>query len=203
MIRKNATWTVCLLAGAAILVGAISTAQAGVIVTNSNVDFSTAPTTVTLSGGLASYTFTYLGYDGSSYTVDSVATGGNALVNSSSFPGPGEQPIPFSAGTDIGNNGYTTFTAFPGGAGIAYSIADVFIGLFFTLNDGGHYGYAELAGPTLVRFAYESSPGTPITTGAAATPVPEPSTWAMMLSVLGIGGAVSLLRRRRASAPAA
>jgi hypothetical protein len=172
-------------------------ANAGVIITNENVDFSTSPFMVVLGGGLASYTFAYLGYDGSTYTVDSVATGGNALVNSSGFPGPGQQPIPFSGGTDIGNNGYDTFTAFPVGAGIAYSIADDFIGLFFTLNDGQHYGYAEVAGATLVRFAYETDIGTPITTGADATPVPEPSSWAIMASLLGIAGAASLYRRRR------
>lgn len=172
-------------------------ANAGVIITHQNVDFSASPFTVTLGGGLASYTFTYLGYDGSTYTVDSVSTGGNALVNSLGFPGPGQQPIPFSAGTDIGNNGYDIFTAFPMGAGIAYSIADDFIGLSFMLNDGQHYGYAEVAGPTLVRFAYESTPGTPIATGADATQVPEPSSWAMMAGMLGIAGAVSFYRRRR------
>jgi len=191
--RRSAPMAIAAVA----LLCTVSFAEAGVIITHQNVDFSASPFTVNLTGGLASYTFTYLGYDGSSYTVDSVSTGGNALVNSSGFPGPGQQPIPFSAGTDIGNNGYDVFTAFPMGAGIAYSIADDFIGLSFMLNDGQHYGYAEVAGPTLVRFAYESAVGTPITTGADATEVPEPSSWTLMVGVLGIAGSLLLYRRRR------
>lgn len=175
-------------------------ANAAPIFVSTNIDFSSAPATIALGGGAATYTFAYLGYDGSSYTVDSVMTGGTALVNSSGFPGPGQQPIPFELDSLIGNNGYDTFTAFPAAAGIAYSIATDFIGLKFTLADGDHFGFAEVLGPTLVGYAYDDVPNTPIATSdISAAPAPEPASIALLLGGLGLFAA-GVVKRRRGTA---
>jgi hypothetical protein len=181
---------------AAVVILAAPAAHAALVMNDLNADFSMSPVTIDLGGGLASYTFSYLGYDGSSYTVDAVSTGGTALVNSSGFPGPGQQPIPFEIDTAIGANGYDTFTAFSKPAGIAYSIAEDFIGLKFGLADGDHFGYAEVLGPTLVRYGYETIAGASAITGADATPVSEPGSLALALGGLAVLGGACLARRR-------
>lgn len=169
-------------------------AQAGLIVVSHRADFTSTPVTITLGApSRASYTFSYLGFnpDDPTYSVDAVATGGTATVNSSAFPGPGQQPIPFEIDALIGpGSGYPNFTQFPAPAPIAYSIAEDFIGLRFTLKDGTHYGYAEVDGPILVRYAYQTTPGAGIVTGQT---VPEPAS----LLLLVIGAACAMTSRRR------
>jgi len=70
-----------------------------------------------------------------------------------------------------------------------------FIGIGFELEDGWHYGYFDVimaaeAGGMLLGWAYNSIPNAPI----FASPVPEPSTWALL-----VGGGVLMvcLRRKR------
>jgi hypothetical protein len=94
---------------------------------------------------------------------------------------------------------------------IQYSAADDFIGLAVTLNDGVHYGYAEVDGPDLVSVGFESSADTTILTGATGTgtgialntggPVatPEPASLALLLGGVGM----VLVGRRRWSGRAA
>lgn len=58
-----------------------------------------------------------------------------------------------------------------------------FIGIGFELPDGWHYGYFDVhmaaeGGGWLYGWAYNSIPNTPI----LASPVPEPSTWALLVS---------------------
>ena len=158
-------------------------ADAANIVWYPGADFTDMPYTITFGGGAATYTFTYIN-DG--YTADAVTTGGDGLVNSSTFPGPGPQPIPFQLGALIGDNGYDMFTAFPSPAGIAYSIAEDSIGLKFQLADGIHYGYVTTLGPEVLQYGFNDTPGAPIATGAAATP--EPSTWGLLALGFGVIG---------------
>jgi hypothetical protein len=68
-----------------------------------------------------------------------------------------------------------------------------FIGIGFELEDGWHYGYFDVimaaeAGGMLLGWAYNSIPNTPL----FASPVPEPSTWALL-----VGGGVLMVWFRR------
>jgi hypothetical protein len=180
------------LAAALLSSVAVTAAEAMPIYVATNSDFSTTPATITLGPGDATYVFTYIATSPYDYTADSVSTGGTALVNSSGFPGPGQQPIPFQIDSLIGANGYDTFTAFPTGAGIDYSIANVFIGLKFTLSDGDHFGFAQLAGPTLIGYGYDDVPNTPIAAVDVNSAVPEPETLALFLAGLMLLAAMTM-----------
>jgi hypothetical protein len=69
-----------------------------------------------------------------------------------------------------------------------------FIGIGFELEDGWHYGYfdailAAEGGGVLLGWAYNSIPNAPI----IARPVPEPSTWALLVG----GGLVMVWFRQK------
>jgi len=69
-----------------------------------------------------------------------------------------------------------------------------FIGIGFELEDGWHYGYfdailAAEGGGVLLGWAYNSIPNAPI----IARPVPEPSSWALLVG----GGLVMVWFRRK------
>jgi hypothetical protein len=83
----------CLSAGLVAL--AAARCEAANVVVSPDADFSATPYTISFGGGAATFTFTYIN-DG--YTADAVSTGGNGLVNSSTFPGPGPQPIAYELG---------------------------------------------------------------------------------------------------------
>ena len=83
-------------------------AEAAIVLTRPDADFSAAPYTISFGAGAATYTFTDI-YDPSvdPLTVAAVSTGGDAMVNS--FLG---QPIAFQQGALIGATGYG-FSALP------------------------------------------------------------------------------------------
>jgi len=159
-------------------------AQAAVISTVPNAALSATPVSVTFGAGAATYAFTAVADTGNGPGA-AVATSGTAQV--SNFGGLSD----FAAGSSIDQTGEIyTFAAFPTATTIPFSAADDFIGLAFTLGDGPHFGYAEVAGPTLVSYAYESTPGATILTGATAA-VPEPATITLLaagLAGLAVGG---------------
>jgi hypothetical protein len=111
--------------------------------------------TISLRKGATTYTLFHLN-DG--YIADAVCPRGTGLVNPSTFPSLGPQPIPFQVGTLIGDNGYDMFTAFPSPAGNAYSIAEDSIGLKFQLSGGVHSWYVTTAGTRGDSLRYEDEP---------------------------------------------
>lgn len=83
-----------------------------------------------------------------------------------------------------------TLSEWPGSPG-----ARGFIGIRFELDDGFHYGYFDVimaaeTGGMLLGWAYNSTPNTPL----FASPVPEPSTWALLF---GGGIAIVWFKRKR------
>lgn len=196
------------LAGTAALalaaLGASPGAHAAVMSATPGAALSATPVAITL-GGAATYDFTAAGTGNGPGAA--VATGGTARV--ASLAG---GVTDFSAGAAIDQAGEIYgFSSFPTAGTIPNSAADDYIGLAFTLGDGVHYGYAEVAGARLVSYGYESAPGTGITAGATGggggaigggpNAVPEPSSMALlavsvaMLMVTATG----TRRRQRAS----
>lgn len=164
-------------------VGGIAGAHAAVMSAMPDTALSTTPVVITFGGGAADYDFTAAstGYGPGA----AVATSGTGLVSSL-----GGAVTDFAAGSTIDQTGELySFSSFPAASVIPFSAADDFIGLAFTLGNGVHYGYAEVDGPTLVSYGYDSTPGASILTGATAAAVPEPTTIALLaagLAVLGV-----------------
>lgn len=192
MSRRN-TWR----AGVAGLTLALLTsfsAQAAVISATYNTPLTSAPLSVSFNG-TGSFLFTSIatGYGPGAW----VATSGTAQVTTI---GTGVTDFFAGAAIDQTNEGYTFGSIAPPQM-IPYSAADDFIGLALTLGDGVHYGYAEVAGPSLVGVGFESVAGMSIaagdtglsSAGLSVTATPEPAS----LAVLATGLAVLTVRRRR------
>jgi hypothetical protein len=169
-----------------------------------NANFSSNPYTVNLFDG-SSYTFSALMLDPNDtiYRSAALATTGSATAYGGGFIGGGSDYTSYSAGSDTPRNNFggdfiTAATARP----IDYSLADTFVAIRFGSGTDLHYGYAEVAGNSLISFAYNDVAGGSIVSGetiAGALPaaVPEPASWAMFIGGFGlVGGAV---RRRKAS----
>lgn len=96
--------------------------------------------------------------------------------------------LPLRRPLAISGLGFLPFTKFGQGGG--------YVGIESTGPDGIHYGWLRiendnpqwLTGGRVTGYAYESTPGVPITVGA----IPETSTFWLFLAGLGVG-----LRRRR------
>ncbi len=175
------------LAAAALVLGCAGGARAAVISATPDAALTATPLSISF-GGTEAYAFT-------AATAASTGNGPGAAVATS---GTAEVSnllglTDFEAGATIDQTGEAyNFAAFPAATVIPNSPADDFIGLAFTLADGLHYGYAEVAGAELVSYGYQSTPGSSILTGATAT-VPEPATVAMLL--VGMMGVIGLRRR--------
>lgn len=183
MIARLAATAGTLVLGIAVAGGA----EAAVIQSSVNQALTATPLSVSFGGAAAGYGFTAVSTGNGPGAA--VQTSGNAQV-SSFFGGIAD----FSAGASIDQNGQLySFSAFSTAATIPNSPADDFIGLAFTLSDGLHYGYAEVAGATLVSYGYETTPDATILTGAATTAVPEPAS--MVVLMAGAFG-LAMMRQR-------
>ncbi|HET7315635.1 PEP-CTERM sorting domain-containing protein, partial [Salinisphaera sp.] len=178
---------------------ATGTATATAIKVTPNADL-TSPYRLTLGDNGPSYIFS------SRNTLFNkpigVTTQGSALIASLGEPfyDP-PQPSGYFPNQTFGPDDGLSYTGYNSRTGhISTSTADVYIGLKFLLDDGYHYGYAEVVGsdatganfrPRLLSYGYQTTAGTAITTGegSAAAPVPEPASWGMaLLALLLIGG---------------
>lgn len=193
------------------LFGSISTAQATILGSSPEIDFKDASTSFSI--GDATYN---LFNDSTRFDQVSISTEGSAQILLLGTP-PNVPNVPGSlrAGTSLPTRSTVlgprdfSFKSFETATSVASISGDVpFLGLKFSLDDGIHYGYAQLDNSnTLLSFAYNDAPGGSIDTGAAieapidgpngATPVPEPSSLGIIALALGlIGFGVAGTRRR-------
>ena len=170
-----------------------------------NADFSTSPYTVNLFDG-SSYVFSAIPLDGNDtkYRTAALATTGSATAYGGGFIGGGTDYTSYSAGSATPENNFGgDFITAPTARPIDYSLADAYVALRFGSGAQTFYGYAEVAGNTLLRFAYNDAAGGSLATGqsiTAALPssaVPEPATWGMFIVGFGFIGAAA--RRRKAT----
>ena len=176
---------------------AMTSVHATVISGTPNVYFSNSIYTLDLVGDAASYSFTQGAADGFGGFNAAVKTGGSALLGAnppifggapaSYFTGP---RAPFIDGSLAAFAAFDTFTTIP------FSSVDTYLALAFDLDDGRHYGYAEISGLQFISYGYESVAGQGIQAGAMASEpigVPEPGALAMLslgLLMIGVGTAV-------------
>jgi hypothetical protein len=191
MSARLGRWAGGLALSLAMAAGGDGIAEAAVVSAMPNATLSGTPVAVSFGSGMASYAFTSAstGFGPGA----AVATTGSAQV--SNLGGQAD----FGAGASIDQVGEPyNFTPVQTATTIPFSAADDFIGLAFTLGDGLHFGYAEVNGPVLVSYGYESTPGATILTGATGpAAVPEPGTASLLAACLAGLAAVVGCRRYR------
>lgn len=172
-------------------------ANAAIISGTPNASFETSDYTLSFGGGAATYTFSNTN---DFFNPVAVTTGGTATIASLGAPFY-NPPQPTSYFTDdrapfIDGSLLAQFLGYTSPATIPFSISDSFLALRFMLDDGLHYGYARVGGPTVFAFGYESEANAGIQAGAMAATVPEPANLALLsLGLFAMGGLA--VRRKR------
>lgn len=174
------------MAAAVPAVAAIKTVGLG------GVSYATTPYTYDFGGG-NSVTFSTTS---DFFNPASVSTGGTTQIGSLGPPfydPPQPTSYFFNRGGGFGpGREFPLFLSYASPAPVPFSIVEGLVGLRFDLGKGYQYGYADIAGSTLYGFRFETTPGASVPFGA----VPEPASWAMMITGFGIVGGGLRVRRR-------
>lgn len=176
------------LGGLAVAAVSQKPADAAVVSVVTKAGLSSVPFVASFGNGAGTLSFTAADAFGGPGAA--VSTGGTAQVTTIFG-----QVADYQIGTTFNSppDPLVSYAAFSTPSVVQYSAADDFIGFSYIGSDGIHYGYAELFGPTLAGYAYESAANTAIT----ANPVPEPASIALLLGGIGAAG---LVRRRKQGA---
>ena len=166
--------------------------SAGAAVVTVKVDANILTTPYTIDFGTGAVTFSTVNTGLFDPNPDGVQTTGTAQVFSVGAPFYSSN-TPTSFFTNRGgafgpgqNLGF--FASYAKPTAIPYSLSEGLVGLGYTLKDGFHYAYADLAGSELYGYRYNTTPNQGIPFGA----VPEPATWGLMF--VGLFGAGAMLR---------
>lgn len=175
--RLSKAVTGSLLATAAIC---SAPASAAVVLTPVNQNIQNQPFEFCVSGNC--FTFTAQGFTGFGEILG-ISTTGTAAV--SSFFGRPSVSFTNRGTVAFGPDQFGSFSSFPTTTFARFSNGENFLGLRVTAGGQDFFGFAFTTNQTLNGIGFETSPGTTITATrqfpAATAPVPEPSTWAMML----------------------
>lgn len=189
------------IAAATATIAILGTAShAGVVTVGTDADISREPFTIDLGAG-NTLTFSTVASDLFDFNPDGLQTGGSLQVISFGAPFYSmSTPTEFftNRGGAFGPADIEgSFASYSVPTAIPYSLSEGLVEFGFSLADGFHYGYADLAGPTLYGYRYNDTPD-----GALAlAPVPEPGTWTLMIAGLfGLGLMKRRLRGRSLSA---
>lgn len=183
----------CVASGLLLSTGlAVAPVQAAPVITTLNADLSTSPYTFSFLGG----SFTFTGTGGFPDYL-AVSTSGGAAVRT----------VFGSPSTDFTNRSTVVYDqnilggygSFPALTTIRFTNGENFLGLRVTSGGQDYYGFAFTTDNVLNSFGFETAANTAITatTDLAVAPVPEPASWAMMISGMALAGA--MMRRRRAA----
>jgi hypothetical protein len=180
-----------IIAAGAFAVLASVSSQAAVVSLASNINLTASPYTVNI-GSDASYTFSYAPNGNNTVAIAMSGTGevfGNGF-GSANAAAPLQFDVLVPDQLSLGE-----FFKQTGAQVIPFSIAQTQVALRFMTGGQTYYGYAQVAGSSLLQFAYNDTPLGSISTGQAPAAVPEPATWAMML--VGFGMLGGTLRRSK------
>jgi len=167
-----------------------SAANADPHIVNVGQSYMSTPVTFTLGDS----TFTFSG-TGDWFNPTAVQTSGTGEINTI-FGQPTTYFVDRGVVTFGASNQYAGFSS---PTTISYSNGDNFIGLRATSGADVFYGFAFTTGDVLNSYGFETTPGATVTAtvaGAPAGAVPEPASWALMLTGFGLAGSAMRMRRR-------
>lgn len=179
----------------AILATATTAGAAVVTVSAGGASFFDKPYTYDFGGG-NTVTFTTVDKTFFALAPAGVSTAGTTQIGSFGAPfydPPRPTAYAYNRGQSFGPGAnLPLFLPYASPAAVDYSIVRELVGLRFDLGEGYQYGYADIGGSTVYGFRYETTPGADVPFGA----VPEPTSWAMLITGFAVVGGGLRVRRR-------